>query len=45
MNWQDFVDAIKQGLLEVDLRTREIRITPKGLRQLAQDFEAEEEDF
>jgi len=45
MNWHDFVDAIKQGLLEVDLRTREIRITSKGLRQLAQDFEEKEEEI
>ena len=42
MNWHDFVDAIKQGLLEIDLRTREIRITPKGLSQLAQNMKEEE---
>ena len=39
---QPTLKAIKQGLLEIDLRTREIRITPKGLSQLAQNMKEEE---
>ena len=50
---QPTLKAIKQGLFEVDLRTRTVRITPKGLFKLARDMEddrqgwlfTEEEDF
>ena len=36
---QPTLKAIKQGLLEVDLRTRAVRITPKGIIQLTRDME------
>lgn len=36
---QPTLKAIKQGLLEVDLRTRAVRITPKGLFKLTHDME------
>ena len=39
---QPTLKAIKQGLLEIDLRTRAVRITPKGLSQLAQNMKEEE---
>ena len=50
---QPTLKAIKQGLLEVDLRTRSVRITPKGLFRLTRDMEDDrqgwlfttEEDF
>ena len=50
---QPTLKGIKQGLFEVDLRTRTVRITPKGLFKLARDMEddrqgwlfTEEEDF
>lgn len=43
--WRGMIDAIRQGLLEVDSWTRTLKITPKGLCLLAQDIEIEEEDF
>ena len=36
---QPTLKAIKQGLLEVDLRTRSVRITPKGIARLTRDME------
>ena len=49
---QPTLKAIKQGLLEIDLRTRTVRITPKGLFKLTRDMEDdrqgwlfEEEEF
>lgn len=36
---QPTLKAIKQGLLEVDLRTRAVRITPKGIFRLTHDME------
>ncbi len=38
---QPTLKAIKQGLLEVDLRTRSVRITPKGIIKLARSMENE----
>ena len=49
---QPTLKAIKQGLLEIDLRTRSVRITPKGIARLTRDMEDDrqgwlftEEDF
>ncbi|MBR0252667.1 MAG: phage antirepressor KilAC domain-containing protein [Synergistaceae bacterium] len=36
---QPTLKAIKQGLLEIDLRTRTVRITPKGILKLTRDME------
>ena len=36
---QPTLKAIKQGLLEVDLRTRTVRITPKGIMRLTRDMD------
>ena len=42
---QPTLKAIKQGLLEVDLRTRTVRITPKGLFRLARDMDSDRTEW
>ena len=39
---QPTLKAIKQGLLEVDLRTRAVRITPKGIVRLTLDMDEDD---
>lgn len=39
---QEILEEIKQGLFEVDLQTRALKITPKGLYRLALEDFAEE---
>ena len=42
---QPTLKAIKQGLLEIDLRTRAVRITPKGLFKLSLDMEEDKTEW
>ena len=44
-SWHGIADAIRQGFFEVDLQTRALKITPKGLCLLARNIDTEEEDF
>ena len=42
---QPTLKAIKQGLLEIDLRTHAVRITPKGLFKLSLDMEEDKTEW